>query len=123
MAGYVKALTRNEYLGIFTSGNSQPRLAPVPLLPPGDVYICLVVALSYYFDNLSRTIAAAALYIDMEQAKTFARAFKSLDAFKELVRTDSENSPSSRWINNDLRPTPPGTHPQWLSCHHENRIC
>ncbi|KIV84837.1 hypothetical protein PV11_00592 [Exophiala sideris] len=43
----------------------------------------------------------------MEQAKTFTRAFKSREAFKELVRTDAADSPSTRWINNDLRPTPP----------------
>ncbi|KAK5027877.1 hypothetical protein LTS07_006753 [Exophiala sideris] len=44
----------------------------------------------------------------MEQAKIFTRAFKSREAFKELVRTDAADSPSTRWINNDLRPTPPG---------------
>lgn len=44
----------------------------------------------------------------MEQAKSFTRAFRSREAFKELVKTDAADSPSNRWINNDLRPTPPG---------------
>ncbi|KAK4942982.1 hypothetical protein LTR10_017366 [Elasticomyces elasticus] len=58
----------------------------------------------------------------MEQAKIFTRAFKSREAFKELVRTDAADSPSTRMeasvfqvaimrvpvANNDIQNDEPG---------------
>lgn len=57
----------------------------------------------------------------MERTKNAARAFRSRKGLRDLLATNEGDMPSSRWINNDLRPTPPGEFrvPQKIFYDHE----